>query len=432
MVMEGNNPVPPPGAVAGAAVAAFLPTGSAQDSGVETECGEESNDSSMSSISIGQNNAAAAAQQAAAAAAVAFAPVVNSAAAAVPLMAESMDDPEPIAGPSGLSNSENVALANSNGSGTPLSSTPVTPEPPHLASTSSAPSTSTGAPASFPPPSSVLPPPAVTEDGYLGDCSSDGGNEKNFPMPPEKFKRLLYHRNGGSGHQSGSETGGDPVDPPAGIAFQNIQPDLLGYQVLPSGPSAAEAGPSSLRGHGSNSRKMRSFLRNKLPNHNHSWSHMKATLAEKKLRISANMNNVEAVERLLGSGANPNSIDDHQRTALHFGAAKGYDDVVRVLLQNGADPNQKDALGNTALHLAACTNHIGVVTLLLRAGTDVAQLDNNGRTPMQLAQSKLKMLQRRKNQGAAEMIKVRVKFNFRFRRISTYPESYFGLYYLII
>ena len=79
---------------------------------------------------------------------------------------------------------------------------------------------------------------------------------------------------------------------------------------------------------------------------------------------------------------------------------------MEVLLRHGADPNLSDRLGNTALHLAACTNHIGVVTLLLRAGTDVSQIDNNGRTPMQLAQSKLKMLQRRKNQGAVEMVKV--------------------------
>jgi hypothetical protein len=30
---------------------------------------------------------------------------------------------------------------------------------------------------------------AFNEDGYLGDCSSDGGNEKNFPMPPERLTR---------------------------------------------------------------------------------------------------------------------------------------------------------------------------------------------------------------------------------------------------
>ncbi|QQP55676.1 Hypothetical protein FKW44_000096, partial [Caligus rogercresseyi] len=33
-------------------------------------------------------------------------------------------------------------------------------------------------------PDEPLPAPS-NEDGYLGDCSSDGGNEKNFPMPSE-------------------------------------------------------------------------------------------------------------------------------------------------------------------------------------------------------------------------------------------------------
>ena len=37
----------------------------------------------------------------------------------------------------------------------------------------------------------------VTEDGYLGDCSSDGGNEKNFPMPAHLLKRLVKNSNKG-------------------------------------------------------------------------------------------------------------------------------------------------------------------------------------------------------------------------------------------
>ena len=113
----------------------------------------------------------------------------------------------------------------------------------------------------------------MTEDGYLGDCSSDGGNEKNFPMPNYKVKRLqlinsyrLTATNGESSAGSGSEfamespaaggeaavastsasssTGGRgaaaasssdfQVEPPAGINFQNLQPDFVsscGYQV---------------------------------------------------------------------------------------------------------------------------------------------------------------------------------------------------------
>ena len=42
-------------------------------------------------------------------------------------------------------------------------------------------STTTPEPA-FVHPNNLQPPLSVTEDGYLGDCSSDGGNEKNFPM----------------------------------------------------------------------------------------------------------------------------------------------------------------------------------------------------------------------------------------------------------
>ena len=56
----------------------------------------------------------------------------------------------------------------------------------------------------------------------------------NFPISTEKLKRLLcqtQRNNGGSGHQSGSETGGEPAEPPSSLAFKNIQPDLLGNLV---------------------------------------------------------------------------------------------------------------------------------------------------------------------------------------------------------
>ena len=141
---------------------------------------------------------------------------------------------------------------------------------------------------------------------------------------------------------------------------------------------------------------MRSTLKSKLFQHSStsSWSSLKASIAERKLRLAAGTNNHEQIDRLIVSGVNPNAADEHKRTALHITAAKGYAQCVASLLQGGADPNLKDLLGNTPLHLAACTNHIEVVTLLLRAGTNVATLDNNGRTPVQLAQSKLKLLQR--------------------------------------
>ena len=271
------------------------------------------------------------------------------------------------------------------------------------------------------------PPPSVTEDGYLGDCSSDGGNEKNFPIPDHRLKRFLggSHKNckchpiSEEIHSDGSVEGSTSfssaiggIEPPAGLAFQNIQPSDLfnscGYHVLlNTGRKNSETNGTSnnstasfhkshhhYQGGSGGSRKMRSTLKSRLFQHSSSWSSLKANIAERKIRLAAGTNNSDQIERLLANGQNPNAADEHKRTALHIAAAKGYANSVASLLQGGADPNVKDLLGNTPLHLAACTNHIEVVTLLLRAGTNVATLDNNGRTPVQLAQSKLKLLQR--------------------------------------
>ena len=42
----------------------------------------------------------------------------------------------------------------------------------------------------LPLPGGAAPPASVTEDGYLGDCLSDGGNEKNFPIPLDRLKKF--------------------------------------------------------------------------------------------------------------------------------------------------------------------------------------------------------------------------------------------------
>ena len=88
----------------------------------------------------------------------------------------------------------------------------------------------------------------------MGDCSSDGGNEKNFPIPDHRLKRLFggahmnckCHPHSEEIHSDGSIDGstafgasGSWIDPPAGLAFQNLQASDLfnscGYQVLMNG-----------------------------------------------------------------------------------------------------------------------------------------------------------------------------------------------------
>ncbi|XP_059537575.1 ankyrin repeat domain-containing protein 54 isoform X1 [Myotis daubentonii] len=149
--------------------------------------------------------------------------------------------------------------------------------------------------------------------------------------------------------------------------------------------------------------------------------------ALKRLRDSANANDVETVQQLLEDGADPCAADDKGRTALHFASCNGNDQIVQLLLDHGADPNQRDGLGNTPLHLAgtqgqalvvlhsspcsssaACTNHVPVITTLLRGGARVDALDRAGRTPLHLAKSKLSILQEGHSQ-CLEAVRLEVK-----------------------
>ncbi|XP_077024891.1 ankyrin repeat domain-containing protein 54 isoform X1 [Tamandua tetradactyla] len=156
--------------------------------------------------------------------------------------------------------------------------------------------------------------------------------------------------------------------------------------------------------------------------------------ALKRLRDSANANDVETVQQLLEDGVDPCAADDKGRTALHFASCNGNDQIVQLLLDHGADPNQRDGLGNTPLHLAACTNHVPVITTLLRggmwslplvppffftsipsmsslpasAGARVDALDRAGRTPLHLAKSKLNILQEGHSQ-CLEAVRLEVK-----------------------
>ncbi|XP_012576085.1 PREDICTED: ankyrin repeat domain-containing protein 54 isoform X3 [Condylura cristata] len=89
----------------------------------------------------------------------------------------------------------------------------------------------------------------------------------------------------------------------------------------------------------------------------------------------------------------PTGKEVHALKRLRDSANANDVETVQLLLDHGADPNQRDGLGNTPLHLAACTNHVPVITTLLRGGARVDALDRAGRTPLHLAKSKLNILQ---------------------------------------
>ncbi len=60
-----------------------------------------------------------------------------------------------------------------------------------------------------------------------------------------------------------------------------------------------------------------------------------------------------------------NHQDTHGVTALHWAAAQGYNDIVKLILDLGANINLQNAEGNTPLHLAARNGNLTTVRLLL-------------------------------------------------------------------
>jgi ankyrin repeat protein len=78
-------------------------------------------------------------------------------------------------------------------------------------------------------------------------------------------------------------------------------------------------------------------------------------------------------KNLLDAGADPNAADADGMTPLHFAAAQGSVDVVRLLLDAGADPNAKSANGETPLYVAVRNTTpaaLGVMRLLRERGAD--------------------------------------------------------------
>lgn len=77
------------------------------------------------------------------------------------------------------------------------------------------------------------------------------------------------------------------------------------------------------------------------------------------------------VRLLLDRGAEINTKDAEESTALHSAVMQGHHEMVKLLLDRGAEINTKDAKGLTALHDAARQRNHGMMKLLLDYGADV-------------------------------------------------------------
>ena len=112
---------------------------------------------------------------------------------------------------------------------------------------------------------------------------------------------------------------------------------------------------------------------------------------------AAAQNDPESVRQMIGGGAgNPNQIDEHSRTAMHYAAMNGNLQIIAILIKANAKLNPADPLGDTPLHLAVEQHQIEAAKLLLDVGAEVDPQNKEGLTPLMIAASR----------GDLEMVRV--------------------------
>ncbi len=137
--------------------------------------------------------------------------------------------------------------------------------------------------------------------------------------------------------------------------------------------------------------------------------HIMGALAEhvpNKLSLACIFGDVERVKELLGISASPNDfiLDSLEKvgrlvyqlfntnnprrhfTPLHWAAAQGHAEIVKLLLDYGFNAQVLDEHGDTPLHVAARNGHAALISLLLRAQPALLNAQNNqGETPLHVA-----------------------------------------------
>jgi ankyrin repeat protein len=117
-----------------------------------------------------------------------------------------------------------------------------------------------------------------------------------------------------------------------------------------------------------------------------SWIGTVNTLSETdKTSIMLGAYDVNLLEFLLKSGADPNITNSKKHSPLHFSIVFRNKESVELLLKNRADPNQQDIDGNTPLHYSIRENQIEISEILLKHNADPNQENNNEETPLDVA-----------------------------------------------
>jgi ankyrin repeat protein len=94
---------------------------------------------------------------------------------------------------------------------------------------------------------------------------------------------------------------------------------------------------------------------------------------------------IEAINALIGAGADLEARDGTGWTPLHQAASRGHTEIAKALIQAGADLEAKNKLGRTPLHIAAYWGRTEAVKALIQAGAELDAKDVTGWTPLNLA-----------------------------------------------
>lgn len=103
------------------------------------------------------------------------------------------------------------------------------------------------------------------------------------------------------------------------------------------------------------------------------------------LMLAAEAGHTEAVQRLLGAGAETGHADRTKENALVLAASGGHVECVRALLDAGADPNQRGADRRNALRASLENGGEAAAPLLIEAGTKLDVKDGGGETVLHLS-----------------------------------------------
>ncbi|XP_050458784.1 ankyrin repeat and death domain-containing protein 1A-like isoform X2 [Cataglyphis hispanica] len=103
------------------------------------------------------------------------------------------------------------------------------------------------------------------------------------------------------------------------------------------------------------------------------------------LHVATRTRHTGIAQLLLKAGANTELTDAEGFTPLHVAASQGCKGILDSMIQHGADLNKQCKNGNTSLHLACLNNEVETVEILINKGVDLNCLNQRLQSPIHIA-----------------------------------------------